>query len=152
MGLDYTHDNGHILSTILGLKGDPHFNILHILSNVFIIGGILLLGKAWQVLYNAQKMHHIATTNVYKYVRHPQYTAFILIIIGFLLQWPTFITLIMAPILILRYIRLAKTEEQEMTKQFDSAYTNYKKETPGYVPSIKTLLYGSVAAQNHPSI
>jgi len=135
LGLDFTHDNGHILNTLLGLKGDPHFNILHIASYALIIGGLILLGKAWEVLYKARRQHGLAVSSVYKYIRHPQYLAFILIIIGFLLQWPTLITLIMAPILIWRYIRLAKTEEKEMHKKFGSAYKTYLRETPGYIPS-----------------
>lgn len=139
-GLDFTHNNGHILNTLLGLKGDPHFNILHIASYTLIIGGLILLGKAWEVLYKAQTQQQLAITNVYKYIRHPQYLAFILIILGFLVQWPTLITLLMAPILIVRYIRLAKSEEQEMLKRFGNAYALYKKETPGYVPSIFLLL------------
>lgn len=139
LGLDYTHDKGHILNTLLGIKGDPHFDILHIVSNVFIIGAIILLGKAWEVLYKAQKERRLATTSIYKYIRHPQYVAFILIIFGFLLQWPTLITLIMAPILIWRYIRLARTEEKEMEDAFGDDYRRYKAETPGYFPSVKKL-------------
>ncbi len=134
-GLDYTHDKGHILNTLLGIKGDPHFDILHIVSNVLIIGGIILLGKSWEVLYKAQKERRLATTSIYTYIRHPQYVAFILIIFGFLLQWPTLVTLIMAPILIWRYIRLASTEEREMEETFGDDYQRYKKVTPGWFPS-----------------
>ena len=143
-GLDFTHNNGHILTTLLGLKGDPHFNILHIASYALIIGGLILLGKAWEVLYKATKQNKLATDSVYKYIRHPQYLAFILIIFGFLIQWPTLITLLMAPILIIRYIRLAKSEEREMLNKFGSTYALYRKETPGYVPSIKKLLAPSL--------
>ncbi|MBI4038732.1 isoprenylcysteine carboxylmethyltransferase family protein [Candidatus Daviesbacteria bacterium] len=140
LGLDFTHNNGHILNTLFGLKGDPHFNILHIASYALIIGGLVLLGRAWEVLYKAVKQNKLATDSVYKYIRHPQYLAFILIILGFLVQWPTLITLIMAPILIFRYIKLARTEEKEMLKKFGSAYQVYKNEVPGFFPSIKHLL------------
>ena len=140
LGLDFTHNNGHILNTLLGLKGDPHFNILHIASYALIIGGLILLGKAWEVLYKAQKQHNLATGSVYKYIRHPQYLAFILIIFGFLVQWPTLITLLMAPILIIRYIRLAIAEEKEMLKKFGSAYKEYKNKVPGFFPSVRHLL------------
>lgn len=137
LGLDFTHNNGHILNTLLGLQGDPHFNILHITSYALIIGGLILLGKAWEVLYKSQKHQKPAINSVYKYLRHPQYLAFIMIIFGFLIQWPTLITLVMAPILIFRYIRLAKAEEEEMLKKFGSVYRVYKNEVPGFFPSIK---------------
>ncbi len=143
LGLDFTHNNGHILNTLLGLEGDPHFNILHIISYVLIIGGLMLLGKAWEVLFKSQREQKLATTSVYKYIRHPQYLAFILIIFGFLVQWPTLITLIMAPILIFRYIQLAKTEEKEMLKKFGNEYSYYRSQVPGYFPSLKLLVNGS---------
>lgn len=146
LGLDFTHDNGHLLSTLLHIKGDPHFNILHIASNVLIIGGIILLGKAWQVLYTAQKHHTLASSSVYRYVRHPQYVAFILIIVGFLLQWPTLITLIMAPILIWRYIHLARVEEKEMLNTFGKEYDGYKVKVPGFIPSLKFIIRNLVGS------
>ena len=138
--LDFSHDNGHILNTILGIKGDPHFSILHIVSNLLIFGGIILIAKAWDTLYKSQKKNILATSGLYHYIRHPQYLGFILIIIGFLLQWPTLITLIMAPILIARYNHLGQKEEKIMFKKYGNEYTVYKKETPGYFPSVKLLL------------
>lgn len=136
LGLDLTHDNGHILNTLLGLKGDPHFNWLHILSDVLIFGGIILLGSAWKILYQATKNNTLAMTGPYNYIRHPQYLGFILMIIGFLLQWPTLITLLMAPFLIVRYIRLARQEEKWAIKKFGERYENYRKVTPGFYPSL----------------
>jgi len=127
--IDFSHDSGHILNKILNIAGDPHFNWLHMLSNGMIVGGLILIASAWEILYKAQKKNILAVTGIYHYLCHPQYTGFILIIIGFLLQWPTLITLIMAPILIIRYFILAKQEEKEMEKKFGKTYLVYKKRT-----------------------
>lgn len=140
LGIDFTHDNGHLLNTLLGIKGDPHFSILHIVSYALIIGGFILLSNAWEILYKAQKKRRLAVTGIYTYIRHPQYLAFILIIFGFLVQWPTFITLLMAPVLIWRYIHLAKLEELEMKKRFGALYVKYQKRTHGFIPSLKTVI------------
>ena len=137
--IDFSHDSGHILNKILNLSGDPHFNWLHLVSNGLIVGGFIILSSAWEILYKAQQKGVLATTGIYKYVRHPQYLGFILIIIGFLLQWPTLITLIMAPILIFRYIKLAREEEKEITKTFEKEFEDYRKNTPAFFPSIKNL-------------
>lgn len=134
--LNFTHSSGHLLIDIFGIKGDPHTNIIHLLSNLFIFGGLILLSNAWKILYQANQENIIANTGIYRLVRHPQYTAFILIIIGFLLQWPTIITLAMAPILIFRYIRLSYKEEEFMIKKYGSAYLNYLKSTSRFFPNV----------------
>lgn len=134
----FTHDMGHIWYSVLGFKGDPHFNPIHLLSNVFLVVGFILLSSAWDVLYKAQKKHILATTGLYAHVRHPQYIGFVIIMMGFLLQWPTIPTIIMFPILVFVYARLAKTEEKEMGMQFGEIYTKYAKETPAFFPALKT--------------
>ena len=144
LNLDFSHDSGHILNKILNIGGDPHFSWLHLLSNGLIVGGLILIATAWEVLYKAQKKEILARTGVYRYVRHPQYTGFTLVIVGFLLQWPTIITLIMAPILIFRYVKLAHDEEKEMISYFNKDYVNYKKNTPTFFPSIKEVTSGAM--------
>lgn len=128
------HDAGHLWWTVTGMKGDPHFNVIHILSNIFIIGGLILLGEAWKVLYKAQSSHTLATTGAYAVVRHPQYVAFITIMFGFLTQWPTILTLIMFPILVFMYVRLAHREEREALEEFGEEYTHYMEHTPAFFP------------------
>jgi len=130
----FTHDSGHLLHTLLGLKGNPHFDILHILSNIFIIAGFFLLSSAWRVLYNSQRSKTLATSGAYQYVRHPQYAAFTLIMLGFLLQWPTIPTLIMFPILVFTYYRLSLREEQVVEKEFGETYRKYAEGTPRFFP------------------
>src|SRR6516162_6842889 len=98
-----SHDAGHLWYTLLGFKGNPHSNPIHLLSNVFIFGGFILLASSWRVLYNAQREHTLASTGPYAYVRHPQYIAFIAVMVGFLIQWPTLVTLIMFPVLVVTY-------------------------------------------------
>lgn len=128
------HDAGHLWWTLLGWQGDPHFNLVHIFSNLFIGGGFILLASAWKVLYAAQHQHTLATTGAYAHLRHPQYVGFIVIMLGFLLQWPTLPTLVMFPILVTMYVRLARREEREALIEFGEAYARYAAVTPGLWP------------------
>jgi protein-S-isoprenylcysteine O-methyltransferase Ste14 len=61
---------------------------------------------------------------------------FIVIMTGFLLQWPTLVTLVMFPILVAMYVRLARREEREALVQFGEAYARYAAVTPAFVPRI----------------
>ena len=88
------------------------------------------------MLHEAQQTHQLATTGPYAYLRHPQYVGFILIMLGFLLQWPTLLTLGMFPILVMMYVRLARREEREVRTEFGEAYDRYARRVPGFIPTI----------------
>jgi protein-S-isoprenylcysteine O-methyltransferase Ste14 len=131
-----SHDAGHLWNTLFGWKGDPHLNPLHLLSNVLLVSGFIVLGAAWDVLYKAQRDGKLATTGVYARVRHPQYMGFITIMLGFLLQWPTLLTLVMFPILIVMYVRLARREEREVRATFGAEWDRYAAATPAFIPHL----------------
>lgn len=131
-----SHDAGHLWFSLLGFKGDPHFNPVHIASNILIFVGFALLASAWRVLYAAQHEGKLATTGFYQHVRHPQYGAFITIMLGFLLQWPTLLTLLMFPILVIMYVKLAHYEEEEARQAFGEAYERYAAKTPPFIPQL----------------
>lgn len=129
-----SHDAGHLLEMLFGWKSNPHWGPFHILSNVFIFGGFWLLASAWPVLYKAQREGNLACTGPYARIRHPQYAAFILVMIGFLFQWPTLITLVLFPILVTVYVRLARTEERVAIAAFGDEYRAYMAATPSWFP------------------
>jgi protein-S-isoprenylcysteine O-methyltransferase Ste14 len=86
------------------------------------------------VLYQAQRNHTVASEGPYAHIRHPQYAGFILIMLGFLLQWPTLITLIMFPFLVLMYVRLSRREERESMAELGETYAKYAAQTPAFLP------------------
>lgn len=136
-GLDmFSHNAGHLWNVLIGWNIDAHFDPLHILSNVLIFGGFILLAASWRVLYEAQTTHTLAITGPYARVRHPQYGGFVLIMLGFLFQWPTMPTLVMFPILVYMYVRLAHREEQEVLREFGDEYRRYMNATPAFFPRL----------------
>lgn len=150
-----THDNGHLIHTLLGMKGNPHWDIFHILSNVFIFGGFILLSNAWHTLWKAQRAHRLAQTGIYAYLRHPQYSAFILIMLGFLLQWPTLPTLVMFPVLTFMYVRLGTREEAVAEAEFGDEYRRWAEVTPRYLPRLsnpRERTGRDLSSGNHPKI
>ena len=134
-GIDFmTHDAGHLFETLFGWRGNPHFGPFHLLSFVFIGGGFILLASAWDVLYKAQRAGTLATGGPYATIRHPQYVAFVLIMFGFLLQWPNLVTLVMFPILVMVYAELARREERDVRAQFGLVWDAYASRTPTFIP------------------
>ena len=136
-GVDFlSHDAGHLLEMLFGWKAKPHLGPFHIASNILIVAGFWLLASAWKVLYDAQRARRLATTGAYARVRHPQYIGFVLIMTGFLLQWPTLVTLVMYPILVVMYALLGRREEREMLAQFGEEYRRYQDRVPGFFPKL----------------
>jgi protein-S-isoprenylcysteine O-methyltransferase Ste14 len=136
-GIDFmTHDAGHLLETLFGWRTNPHFGPFHLLSFAFIGGGFVLLTSAWKVLHQAQRDGQLASGGPYATIRHPQYVAFVLIMFGFLLQWPTLVTLVMFPVLLWVYARLAGAEESDVRARFGDEYDQYAMRTPAFFPRL----------------
>jgi protein-S-isoprenylcysteine O-methyltransferase Ste14 len=133
----YSHEAGHLWQTIFGIKGDAHFDIIHLVSNLLIVAGFIIVARAWSILYKAQQTGQLATSGPYAVVRHPQYSGFVLILIGFLVQWPTIPTLVMFPVLVIMYARLARREEREIRERFSEAYDDYAARTPAFIPRLQ---------------
>jgi protein-S-isoprenylcysteine O-methyltransferase Ste14 len=53
--------------------------------------------------------------------------------VGFLLQWPTLPTLVMFPILVVVYRRLAIREERDVAAAFGSDWDAYAARTPRFI-------------------
>jgi methanethiol S-methyltransferase len=134
----FSHDAGHFLEMLFGWKANPHFGPFHLLSFAFIGGGFILISNAWSGLYEAQRRGELATTGPYARMRHPQYAGFILVMFGFLLQWPTLLTLVMFPVLVWMYVRLARSEEHEVEAEFGETYRAYAQRVPAFFPLLSS--------------
>jgi len=136
----FGHDAGHLWWLLTGRHGNPHIGVVHLLSIAILFAGFMLLSKAWHVLYRAQRRHELATAGPYRPVRHPQYIGFVLIMFGFLLQWPTLLTLAMFPVLVVMYVRLAISEERDSEEAFGDAWRTDAAVTPRFWPRFASRL------------
>ncbi|MGW3124078.1 methyltransferase family protein [Streptomyces sp. NPDC001107] len=132
--LQDTHAGGHLWNDLIGRIGDLHLSPFHLAPYVAIGGGFWLIATAWKTLHAVAQADRLATTGAYAWVRHPQYDGFLLVVIGFLLQWPTIPTLVMFPVLVYVHVRLARGEEQEVAWRFGPEWDAYAAGTPRFVP------------------
>lgn len=138
INIPFIHVKGHLWSTLLGL-GESGAMIEMFIGNLVTILGAGLIIAGWKKIYKA-KTEDLVTYGVYASVRHPQYSGIVLAALGTFIHWPTLPTLLMLPILIIVYYRLARREEKEMEKKFGETYREYKRKTPMFLPSSKELL------------
>ena len=125
------HFHGHAWAYLLGL-GDQGAILFDLLGQTLIVIGVALAMIGWRQVHRAKG--GIVREGLYRRIRHPQYTGFFLFLIGSLLNWPTLPTLIMFPILLWTYYRLAKSEERDAEVAYGDAYDKYRNSTGMFLP------------------
>lgn len=125
---------GHTLVNYIGFWGMYVGMIMYVLGAVLIVMG-------WRNIHRfywskEEGKGRLVTTGIYAYIRHPQYTGFLLITLGMIFEWATIPLLIMWPILVILYRNLAKKEEQDMLKEFGNEYALYRRKTGMFFPRL----------------
>ncbi len=134
--LSLGHIEGHLWASLLGDGGVGA--IVEMGSGYLIKGiGIVLVIIAWRQIYKAEDS--LVADGIYSLVRHPQYSGIILITTGMIIHWPTILTIIMWPVLVLAYIHLEKVEEKELKSKFPEQYSDYKKKTGMFLPPVRRV-------------
>jgi protein-S-isoprenylcysteine O-methyltransferase Ste14 len=130
-----THKYGHLwaaLLTYLGLDILYGWAFVMILSNVMIVIGIIWITRGWEQVYRSGG--ELVTTGIYARMRHPQYSGIILAAAGFLVQWPTLLTIVLFPFVVGMYYKLALREERDVEEKYREDYREYRERVPAFVP------------------
>lgn len=95
------------------------------------------LGKNWTPTLGIRSEHKLITDGVFKYIRHPMYSAHLLWAIAQVLLLHNWIAgysflIIAVPLYLLR----VKNEEKMMTEQFGEEYREYMKRTGRVIPRL----------------
>lgn len=138
LNIPWLHLRGHLWSTLLGL-GDTGAFVEMIIGLSIVMLGIVLLMRGWTQIYHAQKSGRLVTDGLYARIRHPQYTGIFIALFGQLIHWPTLLTLVFFPLIVLAYYRLARNEEKVMLEAFGEQYAEYMRQTPMFFPPLASL-------------
>ena len=128
----------YFVSSAFGLTLFEHEFMLYMhrvgmpLGSLVTFLGVLLVVFGWREVYRARD--RLATQGVYAYLRHPQYLGILLISGGWLIHWPTAIGLVMWPILMVAYVRLAGKEDAYLVSRFGSEFRKYADKTRAFFP------------------
>jgi protein-S-isoprenylcysteine O-methyltransferase Ste14 len=129
----FSHKYGHLWVVVFG-GSNLAWALVMSASLVLLLAGYVLLSKGWRLVHG--KKDRLVTNGVYAYARHPQYTGLFLVILAFLVQWPTLLTVLMAPVLIGAYVNLAHRGEVAMRVQFDGQYDEYARNVAAFLPPL----------------
>jgi protein-S-isoprenylcysteine O-methyltransferase Ste14 len=134
---------GHTLNAYIGHAGMYVGTALALLGAALVVAG-------WRVVYRRYWRAEVGrgelvTEGIYRHIRHPQYTGFLLITLGMLLDWATLPMLIMWPILAVLYYRLASQEEGELLAEFGARYAAYRSATGMFLPRLSARRPRTVA-------
>jgi len=144
----FNHKFGHLWVVVFG-GSTLAWALVMGASLILMVAGYLLLSRGWQQVHAARG--RMLDGGLYAYLRHPQYTGLFLVILGFLVQWPTLLTLLMAPVLVYAYIQLAYAEERHMLKIFPDTYPHYTDKVPAFIPPVHQwkALFTSTVPDTH---
>ena len=106
------------------------------------MGGAFLVVRGWRLIYRASE-NELVTHHLHRHVRHPQYLGLMAIIVALLIQWPTLLSIFMAPILMVAYYRLARREERELEQRFGELYRRYERKTSMLIPCLRRMFLAS---------
>lgn len=136
--LSFGHSQGHLFGDLIGsMTGlGPGFGELAVMAanTVVVLLGTLLAAAGWKAIYRGAGA--FVTNGPYARIRHPQYLGLMVVVAGFLIQWPTMITLIMAPLLFVAYLRLAAREETDLRLRHGHLHGEYVARVPAFLPKL----------------
>lgn len=130
----FVHLNGHLLGTLFGASDLVKYTIC-LLGGITMGFGALTIYSGWKLIH--KEKDSLVTTGIYSKIRHPQYSGIFLISLGMLIQWPTLLTVLMFPVLIFAYYRLAQREEKNIEAKYRAEYNLYKEIVPPFIPKLK---------------
>ena len=131
--IPWLHESGHLWATLFGW-GDLGAMVEMLIGYAILFFGLSLLIEGWREVYRASREGRLATERLYGVVRHPQYTGIFLGLFGQMIHWPTIPTVVLFPVVVWAYVRLARREEAQMVERFGETYEAYRRRVPMFFP------------------
>ena len=133
-GLDLAWTEGGNLWAQLFGTPIAHF-VAMVIGYTIVFAGATLVADGWRRIHQARRKNRLMTDGVYARLRHPQYTGLFLIVFGEgIVHWPTIVSVVAFPVIVIAYTMLARKEERQMVEQFGDEYREYQRRVPMFIP------------------
>ncbi len=110
--------------------------MLTVLGLILAIWARISLGRNWSGSVTVKKDHELVETGPYAYMRHPIYTALLLMFLGTALALETFGGFLGFILFFMGFWIKLLQEEHLMRKQFPTEYPSYEKRVKRLIPFI----------------
>ncbi len=134
-GMRESHLWAYLISRAGNVSMAAALRFIMIVSAGLLLVGFTLIALGWKEVYRGAG--RLVTDGLYSRIRHPQYLGLILVVAACLIQWPTILTIILAPFMIARYLLLAREEDRDLEARFGEEFKRYKQRVPGLLPLTK---------------
>ena len=121
----------------------PRMMFIRIIGSVLTITGLAFalwarfyLGSNWDALISLKLHHKLVRTGPYAVVRHPIYSGFMIALVGSVLNFGHFRSLIAATMVVVAWVYKAGVEETFMREHFQMEYDQYCHEVRRLIPKI----------------
>ncbi|HEX2696570.1 MAG TPA: isoprenylcysteine carboxylmethyltransferase family protein [Anaerolineales bacterium] len=116
---------------------------------LWAIGTLILLWCFWDFLVKGRGTpapvdppKELVATGFYRYVRNPMYVGVLIVILGHFLWFKTISMLVYAGMVFLAFhLFVTLYEEPHLRKTFGSAYDEYCKSVPRWIPKLKNICW-----------
>lgn len=135
-GLDVAWtDGGNLWAQLFGTP--VAHTVAMLLGYSIVFAGATLVADGWRSVHRARREDRLVTEGTYALIRHPQYTGLFMIVFGEgIVHWPTIVSVVAFPIIVVAYTLLARREEQAMIEKFGDRYREYQHRVPMFVPRL----------------
>lgn len=135
-GIDGMFTFEYLLTQVIGDLFYPIFMyVIFPIATALIVIGLLLIIFGWKAIH--ENKGEMVTTGIYSHIRHPQYLGFLLLTLGMNLEWTTFFTFLLYPVIVVLYYKLARSEEKYSIEIYGDRYREYMKKVPMLIPRLR---------------
>ncbi|HSU69729.1 MAG TPA: isoprenylcysteine carboxylmethyltransferase family protein [Tepidisphaeraceae bacterium] len=115
----------------------PYFGMLAFFAGTVLrIGAVRTLGPRHSVWVAVQEDHHLTTTGLYRFIRHPSYLGALLAVFGWALAFRSVAGLALGTLMIPPIVSRMAAEEEMLIAEFGSPYREYQRRTRRILPGL----------------